>query len=609
MERQEFGKRIRELRIRAGFSQRVLSEQVGISYTYLSKIENDVLPPPGEEVILRLAEALSADKDELLTLAGKVPSDIVSRLLDNPEMLKSIRKGNIRKSGRSHTIRESNFGKRLKDLREKAGLSQGELAEKAGVNFTYLSKIENGVKPPPSQNVIIRLAEILRVDADELLASAGKVPADIVSKLKDRDTLHALRGSLFSNNNMVSSNRPGGTAMIRNLFDYRKFSRVAIPVLLVAAVASSLWFGTPAPTRALQMEFDNQETGYVDIPYMFSLTVEIEDGELLPLESVDLTISDDATGTHTLTCEGLPTEDGGTASYPAQAVEVVAYAPDLLTGSGDGAVEWNGYGYTFPSGAGVAGPSTITYYIVWTPPAGWPGGDYTIEANVIANEGTIQQTSTLTLAEATMMAETSIKEAPDANGIAVVQVNIDRIKDADNITAIIPGGVGAYEAQIMIPSSGIEILSVNGTAEFGTPTYDPNTGIFSVASVPTPDLQAGKVAELVVKLTGNNTSEFALNVAFTDIVAAGDSSHVPSEGPDMMTFRRGNTNGDGVIGIGDALFVAQCIVGQKTYEDIGYLNGACVSHDYAYGDKLGIADALYIAQYIVGQKDAYFVSK
>lgn len=43
------------------------------------------------------------------------------------------------------------FGARLRELRKQASLSQRELADKVGVNFTYLSKIESGVMPPPQR--------------------------------------------------------------------------------------------------------------------------------------------------------------------------------------------------------------------------------------------------------------------------------------------------------------------------------------------------------------------------------------------------------------------------------------------------------------------------
>ena len=75
----KFGARLKELRIRAGMTQRGLAKSVNVDFTYLSKIENGVMPPPSEKVILQLAEVLKADRDELITLAGKIPSDIAEQ--------------------------------------------------------------------------------------------------------------------------------------------------------------------------------------------------------------------------------------------------------------------------------------------------------------------------------------------------------------------------------------------------------------------------------------------------------------------------------------------------------------------------------------------------
>lgn len=78
-----FGKRIRELRQAKNLGQRALAGMVGVSFTYLSRIENENLdfgPYPSEDLICRLAEALDADRDELLVLAKKVPEKIRLRV-------------------------------------------------------------------------------------------------------------------------------------------------------------------------------------------------------------------------------------------------------------------------------------------------------------------------------------------------------------------------------------------------------------------------------------------------------------------------------------------------------------------------------------------------
>lgn len=83
MKAQKFGTRLRELRKQANMSQRALASKVGIDFTYLSKIESGIMPPPSEKVITKLARVLGANKDELITLAGKVPSDLSHILRDN----------------------------------------------------------------------------------------------------------------------------------------------------------------------------------------------------------------------------------------------------------------------------------------------------------------------------------------------------------------------------------------------------------------------------------------------------------------------------------------------------------------------------------------------
>jgi len=58
------------------------------------------------------------------------------------------------------------FGARLKELRESSGLSQGQLAEKAGVHNVTISKLERGTQEPAWPLVLI-LARILGISCDE----------------------------------------------------------------------------------------------------------------------------------------------------------------------------------------------------------------------------------------------------------------------------------------------------------------------------------------------------------------------------------------------------------------------------------------------------------
>jgi transcriptional regulator with XRE-family HTH domain len=72
------------------------------------------------------------------------------------------------------------FGTKLREMRQEKGMTLRSLAEAAGVDFTYLSKIENErVEHLPSAETIRDLARALEVDAMELLQLANKVPPEL----------------------------------------------------------------------------------------------------------------------------------------------------------------------------------------------------------------------------------------------------------------------------------------------------------------------------------------------------------------------------------------------------------------------------------------------
>src|SRR5215210_2380258 len=78
------------------------------------------------------------------------------------------------------------FGARLRALRLAADLTQRELAQMAGLDYTYVSKIEAGVVLPPSPEKIRAIGAALRLDRvtiQELLALAQqtKVPTEEVN--------------------------------------------------------------------------------------------------------------------------------------------------------------------------------------------------------------------------------------------------------------------------------------------------------------------------------------------------------------------------------------------------------------------------------------------
>ena len=96
----------------------------------------------------------------------------------------------------SKLIRE----KRL-SLREQGdrSFSLRQVAFRIGVEPSYLSKIERGELPPPSEKKIVLLAGELGMDADYLLALAGKVASDLQFIIRERPVLYGRLIRTFQN--------------------------------------------------------------------------------------------------------------------------------------------------------------------------------------------------------------------------------------------------------------------------------------------------------------------------------------------------------------------------------------------------------------------------
>ena len=66
-----------------------------------------------------------------------------------------------------------NLGDKIRELRESFGLTQGQLAGSSSVSQGYLSQLENGDVKNPSAAVLLRVAQAMHVDPDELFEAAG----------------------------------------------------------------------------------------------------------------------------------------------------------------------------------------------------------------------------------------------------------------------------------------------------------------------------------------------------------------------------------------------------------------------------------------------------
>jgi len=90
----------------------------------------------------------------------------------------------------------TDFGEYLRRRREQRrdedpAFSVRQLATRVGIEPSYLSKIERGEQPPPSEETIRALARELGEDVDVLLALGGKVSNDLQRIIRRRPALFA----------------------------------------------------------------------------------------------------------------------------------------------------------------------------------------------------------------------------------------------------------------------------------------------------------------------------------------------------------------------------------------------------------------------------------
>ena len=71
------------------------------------------------------------------------------------------------------------FGTSLRAMRRAAGQSQRELAARTGLDFSYISKVENGRVPPPAADTAVEICRALAVEPDDLLALTRKIPSTV----------------------------------------------------------------------------------------------------------------------------------------------------------------------------------------------------------------------------------------------------------------------------------------------------------------------------------------------------------------------------------------------------------------------------------------------
>jgi transcriptional regulator with XRE-family HTH domain len=90
MSGKKFGALVRREREAKELRLREMAKMIGVSPTYLSKVERDEFPPPAEDRVKEIAKVIGYDADELLALAGRVASDVSDIIKRQPVELAAL---------------------------------------------------------------------------------------------------------------------------------------------------------------------------------------------------------------------------------------------------------------------------------------------------------------------------------------------------------------------------------------------------------------------------------------------------------------------------------------------------------------------------------------
>src|SRR5258706_4544320 len=82
--REKFGAFIRREREGKEIGLREMAKMIGVSPTYMSKVERDEYPPPAEDKVKAIAKIIGCDADDLLARAGRVSTDLSEIIKPNP---------------------------------------------------------------------------------------------------------------------------------------------------------------------------------------------------------------------------------------------------------------------------------------------------------------------------------------------------------------------------------------------------------------------------------------------------------------------------------------------------------------------------------------------
>jgi len=136
-------------------------------------------------------------------------------------------------------VQSASFGVTLKRYRESGRVSQSKLAERAGFDHSYVSRLESGARTP-TREAVLQLAQALLAEPagqDELLAAAGFMPREISSLLTGEPEVTEVLG-LLRNDAVPEAFRANVRAVLRLLAEQGRMTVVKDDSASIASVAA-----------------------------------------------------------------------------------------------------------------------------------------------------------------------------------------------------------------------------------------------------------------------------------------------------------------------------------------------------------------------------------
>lgn len=186
----EFGNKIRSLR--RGLSKTLMdvAKETGLSYSFIAAMERGACKPSMES-LYKIAPSLGVTPAELVSNkefdSDKFVDEVATDDLDQKELLLVMKKMQymtrverkaalkaieaVQLSGKKKVHKLSGLGVLIREHRKRQGITQKELAGRANLHFTAISRMEKDLIP--SRETVAKVAEALNASPADFLEAAG----------------------------------------------------------------------------------------------------------------------------------------------------------------------------------------------------------------------------------------------------------------------------------------------------------------------------------------------------------------------------------------------------------------------------------------------------